>query len=294
MVRVSLVKGTDRYENVLRALNLVESDIEVVSRSKILVKPNLGYPKRPVAITHVDAIRAVLDFLRQKGAGKVCIGEGSGAIDTMQAFLDAGYLELGKSYDVEFLDLDHDDYVEVQVYNRQLRPFFLRVAKTVVESNYRISVCPPKTHDSVIVTLSLKNMVVGSLIWDEQGHDKKALHQGYRAMNLSLFELAKIIPPHLSVIDGFLGMEGNGPAFGEPVELGIAIASTDFLAADCVAAKIMGFDPSGVGYLNYCEAKGLGTSNLSKMQLLGSTIEECQHPFKPHATYGEQLKWQTC
>jgi len=292
MVTVSLVKGTSRYDNVLRALKLIECDIEVASKGKILVKPNLGYPKRQVAITHVDAVRAVLDFFRERGARKVRIGEGSGAMDTMQAFLDANYLELGKSYDVEFVNLDHDDYVRVQVYDRELQPLFLRVAKTVVESDYRISVCPPKTHDSVIVTLSLKNMVVGSLIWDEEGNDKKALHQGYQAINLSLFELAKIVPPHLSLIDGFVGMEGNGPAFGDPVELGVAIASTDFLAADCVAAKIMGFDPSRVGYLNYCQAEGLGTGDLSKIQLLGTTIEEYQRRFKPHATHQQQLGWQ--
>lgn len=87
-------------------------------------------------------------------------------------------------------------------------------------------------------------------------------------------------------------MEGNSPAFGDAVELGIAIASTDFLAADWAATRIMGFDPSRVGYLSYCEAEGLGTGDLSKIQLLGTTIQKCRRRFKPHATYEEQLKWR--
>lgn len=292
MIRVSLVKGRIRYDNILRALTLIQSDMDVISKDRILLKPNLVRPGRRGAVTNVDAVRAVLDFLRERGVSRIQIGEGSGTGDTMQAFRRAGYMELAKYYDVELVDLNHDDYVKVQAYDRDLQPHFLRVARTVVESDYRISICPPKTHDSVIVTLSLKNMLVGSLIWDEEGNDKKALHQGYRAMNLSLLQLAKIIPPHLSVIDGFVGMEGDGPSSGNPVELGIAIASCDFLAADSVAVRVMGLDPSQVGYLNYCKEHGLGTGDLSKIRLLGSTIEECQYRFQLPPTYQEQLEWQ--
>lgn len=71
---------------------------------------------------------------------------------------------------------------------------------------------PPKTHDLVIATLSLKNMAVGSL------RTKSACHAGYRGTNLNLYKLAPYVAPHLAVIDGYQGMEGNGPVSGDRVE----------------------------------------------------------------------------
>jgi len=112
-------------------------------------------------------------------------------------------------------------------------------------------------------------------------------------MNLNLYTLAKIMAPHLSVIDGYVGMEGNGPSHGDPVELRLAIASTDFLAADAVAVRIMGFDLDEVGYLHYCKLGGLGKADPEEIEFLGNcTVEECVRPFKPHPTHKRQLEWQ--
>jgi uncharacterized protein (DUF362 family) len=112
-------------------------------------------------------------------------------------------------------------------------------------------------------------------------------------MNLNLYTLAKIVAPHLSVMDGYVGMEGSGPSHGDPVELRLAIASTDFLAADAVAVRIMGFDLDEIGYLYYCQIGGLGKADPEEIEVLGNcTVEECVHPFKPHPTYKRQLQWQ--
>jgi uncharacterized protein (DUF362 family) len=105
--------------------------------------------------------------------------------------------------------------------------------------------------------------------------------------------LAKVIAPHLSVSDGFVGMEDAGPSSGDPVDLRVAIASTDFLAADTVATTIMGFDPDEVGYLHYCKLGGLGAGDLDNIEIVGNaTIEECRRSFKPHPTYRKQLQWR--
>ena len=90
-----------------------------------------------------------------------------------------------------------------------------------------------------------------------------------------------------------MGMEGSGPSSGDPVDLRVAIASTDFLAADTVATRLMGFDPDEVGYLHHCKLGGLGAGDLNDIEIVGNgTIEECRHPFKPHPTYQEQLQWR--
>lgn len=325
--RVALIKGNDRYDNIAQALDLIADQIRVADKRSVLIKPNFVSTRRQLAATHVDAVRAVLDFLRTRYDGPITIGEGAAMSDTFEGYENFGYLPLGETYNVRFMDLNRDDWVTAQVYDRRLHPLHLRLARTVVESDYRISVGPPKTHDTVIVTLSLKNMVMGSLISDlatrsndgqtfrrlsqwprwvinsplaeraksailSSRSDKMAMHQGYPAINLSIYRLVRLVYPHLSVIDGFVGMEGAGPIGGDPVNLCVAIASTDPLAADTVAARLMGFDVDEVGYLHYCRLDGLGAGDLDQIELVGNaTLEECTRRFRPHPSYKQQLGW---
>lgn len=327
--KVALIKGDSRYGNITKALSLIKDDIQLDEAKDILIKVNLVSTTRQLASTHVEGVRALLDFLRPRYDSSITIAEGAALSDTFAGYRNFGYLELAEEYGVQLIDLNRDDWGWVRVYNRHLRPMQLRAARSVVESDYRIAIGPPKTHDTVLVTLSLKNMVVGSMIRDagREGSssllramgqlvptglkqsplltgvktsviqslnrsDKAALHQGYPAMNLNLYTLAKVMAPHLSVIDGYVGMEGNGPTHGAPVELRLAIASTDFLAADAVAVRIMGFDLDEVGYLHYCQLGGLGKADPEEMEVLGNcTIEECVRPFKPHPTYRRQSEW---
>jgi uncharacterized protein (DUF362 family) len=323
--RVALIKGDNRYNNIAQALALIESDVDLSDKKKILIKPNFVSTRRQLAATHVEAVCAVLDWLRPRYHGPITIGEGAAVSDTFDGYRNFGYLDLAEEYDVRFVDLNQDEWALVQIYDRGLRPMAVRVARTTLESDFRISIGPPKTHDAVIVTLSLKNMIVGSMIRGRGGglfqmlgqllpdrltnsalaervksrlstvnrSDKFALHQGYHGLNLNLYTLAKVIAPHFSVIDGFVGMEGYGPSSGDPVDLRVAVVSTDFLAADTVATKLMGFDPNEVGYLHYCKLGGLGAGDLNDIEIVGNaTIEECRRPFSPHPTYQEQLQWR--
>ncbi len=162
--QVALVRGSDRYNNIVQALNLIEGDIDLGDKKLILIKPNFVSTRRQLAATHVDAVRAVLDWLRPRYDGLITIGEGAATSDTFDGYRNFGYLALAEEYNVRFEDLNQDQWVPIEVYDRNLRPMAVRVARTTVESDFRISVGPPKTHDAVIVTLSLKNIVVGSLI----------------------------------------------------------------------------------------------------------------------------------
>ena len=323
--KVALMKGASRYHNIAQALEAIEEDIRLPPQG-LLIKPNFVSIRNQLASTHVEAVRALLDFLRPRYEGSIVIAEGASLGETEEGYGRFGYIPLREEYGLHLLDLNEDHGVEVEVYDRHFKPIAVRVARSVWESPYRISIGPPKIHDVVIVTLSLKNMVVGSLIRDQKGSgfstlarlvpswikeaplfervksnlaapflrsDKAIIHQGYPAINLNLYTLAKYIAPHLSIIDGFMAMEGKGPVDGDPVELGIAMASTDFLAADTVAAKIMGFDIEEIGYLHYCQKKGLGTGDLDQIEVIGNVaLEECIRPFRPHPTYGQQLRWQ--
>jgi uncharacterized protein (DUF362 family) len=123
-------------------------------------------------------------------------------------------------------------------------------------------------------------------------NDKVMMHQGYKYTNLNLADMAERVWPDLAVIDGLTGMEGNGPEQGTPIDVGIAISSTDPLAADRIACKVMGVDFNRVGYLYHCSKKGLGESDLESVDIKGEKLDACIRPFSLHSTVEEQYKWR--
>lgn len=287
---VALVESNGHYDGVRRALELIEDKIKegLKGKEKPLIKPNFVSTDRQLSATHVDAVRAVLDVISRYYSGRIIIGEGPASSSLRVGLENYGYLKLRRDYDVEFVDLNEDDYVELEGFDSQMRPIKLRVSKTLLESDYRVSVALPKTHDYVIVTLSIKNMVMGGLLRGDKG---KA-HQGYKAINLSIAKLAKHVMPDLGVIDGFVGMEGRGPVSGNPVNLRVAAASIRPVSLDAVMCKIMGFDPFNIGYLYYLDKWGLGVADLEKIEIIGRSMKDFARKFKPHPNYKEMLNWR--
>jgi uncharacterized protein (DUF362 family) len=327
VARVAIVRGEDRYRNVLSALRLIEGDVRLGDR--IVVKPNLVSITNQLAATHADALRAVLQFIRERSDRDIVIAEGSASSDTVKGFERYGYRELAARFGARLVDLNRDRSVEVGLVDRDARLMKVRIARTIAESDCRISLAPMKTHDTVVVTLSLKNLVMGSLIREHRdmgpalerllhglGHwirprdplfpsaftwvvrkvirsDKMMIHQTYAAANYNLYLLARAIPAHLAVLDGFVAMEGAGPTHGSPVELRLAMASTDFVACDCTAARIMGVDPWAVGYLSHAVTGGLGQGDAERIEVLGERVEACLRPFRLHPGHSRQLGWRT-
>ena len=162
--QVALVRGQDRYDNISQSLALISRQADFSTPQSLLIKPNFVVTQKPLAATHADALRAVLDFVRSRYEGPITIAEGPSTELASEGFRRLGYEALARSYDAVLLDLNHDETVPVDVYDWQLRPLRLHLARSVVASDFRISVGPPKTHDVVIVTMSLKNMIMGSLI----------------------------------------------------------------------------------------------------------------------------------
>jgi uncharacterized protein (DUF362 family) len=328
--RVALTRGDDRIENISRALSLIADEINFQGCQRVLVKPNLVSTKHQLAATHVDALRAVMAFVRNRYDGQLVIAEGAALEPTREGFERFGYTALEREFDAALVDLNADQTVGFQVYDRRLKKRTLHLAQTVVESDYRISVCPPKTHDPVQVTLSLKNMIMGSLVnrsvagqtetgcpvgtgrvprsvtqklqiphWiTERLHladnsDKAAMHQGYAVINLNLAILALWVFPHLAVIDGFQAMEGRGPILGDPVDWRVAVAGTDALAVDSLTASLMGFDPAQVGYLAYCRRLGLGNGDPGSIKVVGGIApEDVRRVFRPHPAIRKQRAWR--
>ncbi len=125
-------------------------------------------------------------------------------------------------------------------------------------------------------------------------NDKRKYHVGIRQGNHNLYVVTKRMMGNwgLGVIDGYEGMEGNGPWSGTPVAHRIAVASTDFLAADRVGVECMGIDAGWPGYLNYCYQDGLGQWDLSKIDVVGAKIADVRIKYRQHADVDRMLQWQ--
>ncbi len=287
---VALVRGNDRWDNVFSALKLIEEDIRRgIGEKQVVIKPNFVSVRRQLAATHVDSVRAILDLLRPFYRKTVIIAESPASAPAEVGFENFGYKKYLRGYDVSFLDLDQCGYETLFIIDKNLHPLPIKVSRFLFEPDvYVISAAVLKTHDAVVATLSLKNVVMGAPLRGE----KSKVHQGVKHINFNLFSLAQRIRPDLAVIDGFQGMEGCGPIGGEPVDTKVAIAGTDFLAADRVGVAVMGIDFAKIGYLNYCAAAQMGEANLDNIHIIGNELTECVRKFRLHDTAERQYLWK--
>ncbi|KON29276.1 hypothetical protein AC480_03450 [miscellaneous Crenarchaeota group archaeon SMTZ1-55] len=309
MSKVALVQGTDRYRLITHALNLIDEDIASKLRGKapctVLLKPNMVRTDQPLAATHVDALRAILDYLQkyENSIKKIIIGEGPAGAPAEEGFRNYGYLDLLDAYAVDFLDLNRDAYKPIPILQIDGGMRAVRVAQTPLDSEFKISVTLPKTHETVIFSGATKNFVMGSVIWDTT--DDKIMVHGFanrrewdhyypraiKMLHKNLVTLLRVLKPDLAVIDGLVAMEGNGPVSGTSLSLGVGIAGTDPIATDAVAVSVMGFKPSEIGYLYYANRDGLGTAELSEIDVVGAKIEDVVTECTPHANIDLERTW---
>jgi uncharacterized protein (DUF362 family) len=295
---VSLVAEADRGRAVRGALEALGPSLAaaLAGAERVLLKPNFVSCRHALAATHVDASRAVLECVRPHVRGEIVIAEGPALGEAAEGFAAYGYRELAEEFGATLVDLNAAAAATLEVFDEEFRPLKVRVARPVLESDFRIAVGPPKTHDAVIVTLSVKNMVMGAVVRTGRGmgpdDDKWAMHRGPAAMNVNLFLVAREVWPQLGVVDGHVAMEGEGPIYGSAVPWGFAAASLDPLALDYVVCKMMGVEPRDVGYLYYAGRAGWGAFSNEDIDVKGGDPAALARKLKLHSTAGEQYDWR--
>jgi uncharacterized protein (DUF362 family) len=284
----ALIKGNDRAENIYTALKLIEDQVfSSIKGKQILIKPNFVQTSVPLAATHVDAVRGILEFLRPHYKKEIIVGEATASKDgTLAGFKNYGYDDLVKKYKVKLIDLNLGGYEYRYTVGANNAPTPIRICAPFLDPNlYIISTAVMKTHGFASVTLSLKNVLLGAPVNDYKVSDKGHMHMGPHGepndiIHFNMFHMAQHVFPDLAVIDGFTGMEGDGPSRGTPVDSRIAVASVDSLAADVLSARAMGYDAKKILYLSSMTEAGMGQGNLDKIKVLGNRIEDCSYHFK--------------
>lgn len=280
MKKVALVKGDERKANIRKALELIADDIDIKGRRPV-IKVNFVSTYTPLSATHIDSVRAIVEFLRDRGENAIVVAEGATMGTTSRGFKEYGYLDLAKEYDLELVDLNEpDSWKVVYVIHPDMKPHPLKLAQTMVDpNNYIISATRIKSHLMVGATLTAKNVIMGAIMIMDKGrmHPSEA---GIRMLDYNLFNVMQHLHIDLGVLDGFEGMEGNGPITGEPVDHRVALAGTDYVAVDRVGTEVMGADFDNIRYLNYLWDFGFGEGDLNEIEVIGETIESCRKQYK--------------
>jgi len=283
-IKVSLVSGADRTSTVPEALALISDQVQIPDRP-VLIKPNFVSTLNQLSATPVDAVRATLTFLKGKGVNEFTIAAGPAIGTADDGFDNYGYRPLADEFNITWLDLNTDKTVKVATFDDKLNAQYLNMSRTMSES-YIVSVTRTKTHNDVVVTLGLKNILVGTLAGKSE---KQKIHRGSKAINLTLAKMAEHVAPDLTVLDGTEGMQGNGPVSGDPIDSRITLASAHSIAADVIGLQAMGYRLDQVGYLRY--AMELRRLTLDDIEVVGERVQDVKIDFRPHDNIASQLTW---
>lgn len=250
--RVSISGKLGPFENVKEALTKL--DLTSVKGKNVLIKPNIG---RSATIgkgynTHPQAIAGVVEIMRDAGAAKIAIGESPlVGINTLEAFAKGGVSAIAEKYNVELIDFDaHKPIIKEIIKGRVLES--TKVCSPIYDYDLIISVPVAKTHMHTGVTLGIKNMK-GCLYRHEKVryHQVEYLNEEYpeKTLDSAISDLATILLPDLTVIDGYIGMEGLGPSGGDAKQSDFCVASWNPMGADLYACLLMGLDPANIPHL---------------------------------------------
>jgi uncharacterized protein (DUF362 family) len=299
---VSLVRGEDRRKMATDALLAIDGQIrpKLAAKKSVLIKPNCVANANGLCATQADTLHGILDYLEPRFKGPIVIAEASSG-DTMQGFEQYHYSRViseHRSRKIELIDFNREgQYKVVPLMDYDLHAAPARLAARLFDPDAFV-ICPAvlKTHNVLVATLAIKNMCMGAPLHGVAGQrwtDKRVAHNGVRQTNYNMFLAAQALKANwgVALIDGYQGMEGDGPADGSPVNSRIAIASTDFVAADRVGVEAMGIDATWLGYLRFCGDFGIGQYDLTKIEVRGAKIADVRRKYKLHKDIEKELQW---
>ncbi len=241
-----------------------------VRGQRVLLKPNLvEFDACTVINTDVAVLAAALELFQRLGAAEVRIGEGPGhRRDTYDLAAEAKYRSSIARFDDLFVDLNRDDVTSVKGFANESDFYFPNAA---LGADLIVSLAKMKTHHWAGVTLSMKNLF-GLVPGSVYGWPKNKLH--YIGIPESIIAINRQFPRTFAIVDGIVGMEGNGPIQGTPKAGGVLVMGSDLVAVDATCCRIMGIDPVRVEYLRMAAATGhLGIDRIEQRAELIASVQ---------------------
>lgn len=304
---IVLIKETRQKEFVNKVMNAISPHLNLKPSDKVAIKIDLSGSKEIYANTHYETVESLIFYLKDHfNISDISVVEGSdGAVHAGKTTWDIFYkfrykeVELNGAKLVNLDDMPHNNEMEVETISG-----IRNIHYTQCETDYLISVVPPKTHHIFPITLSIPN-IIGFVKQED-----RALLMGANCNDLKKFNFANTdryiqlidyagknfsrllsrIMPSMVLIDGLYGMEGRGPVKGSPVFHGFAIASEDAVLADSLTTYVMGFEVDQVSYIVYAYQNGLGNNRWQN--IIGVDPTQVKFPYRPHPLFVKQKMWK--
>ena len=268
--KVAIVKGERSVETVAKALGLI-GNLDILSNKPVLIKVNFITTKtwETGATTDPIVVEALIKAIQTRNSEVYVVESNATSTNADKAAERTGMLDLCKRYNVPFLNLSKlDEKVVLRVQDHEALSQI--TIPRIVANGYVVSAAKMKTHSETQVTLGLKNMF--GLIPDRM---KWKYH--IKGIGKVIVDINTVLRPTLTVIDGFVAMEGSGPVHGTPVKMDLIVAGRDPVSTDSTASRIMGFDPKSIYHIRRVAEKGLG--EMDNVEIVGERIETVARRF---------------
>jgi len=261
-------------DSLTRALHLFGLNLRDKS---VLLKPNLVEYIAGVEVnTNPVLVGAAAEAFLKLGAKSVVVGEGPGhQRDTYLVLAESGLAVQLRSQKISFVDLNRDELFKVPLQATYTGLEHLWLPRTVLQSDFVVSMPKVKTHHWAGVTLSMKNMF-GVVPGTKYGWPKNVLH--WKGIHRSILDICATAPMQFVIADGVVAMEGNGPLHGSHRHLGKIVLADDPVAADFTCARLMGLNPHAVWHLDRA-ARFLGNGSHDRIDLVAEGLPRKTVPF---------------
>src|SRR6266536_3483160 len=263
-------------EIIRRGIHLFKLDLK---GKRIVLKPNLvEFDPKGVINTHPSVIEAAIGSFRSLGVREVVVAEGPGHRRDSEYLLTAsGIYDVINEHRVRYVDLNTDDVRRTKLRSSFTNLSELYLPETLFNADLLVSMPKLKTHHWAGVTLSLKNMF-GVVPGSVYGWPKNALH--WAGIVGSILDINSSLPlPRFAIVDGIVGMEGNGPLQGQEKKSGVLIFGNDLVAVDATAARLMKIEPRKVKYLDLA-GEFLGNIGYEQIDQIGENLHSYQQDFR--------------
>ncbi len=251
---------------------------ELAVRGKnVLLKPNMvEYIHTNPINTATEVVVGAAQAFLSLGAREVIVGEGPGHRRDLDEIISViGLRSALRERRIRFVDLNHDDWTPVPNRGRRTGLPEFCLPDTLLAADLVVSLPKMKTHHWAGVTLSMKNFfgVIPGVVY---GWPKNILH--WRGIDESILDIVETVRPHFAIVDGIVGMEGNGPIQGGAVQSGVIVMGRHLRSVDATCTRVMTLRPEAVDYLRACPGE-FGPLEEDRILQVGESIRSVRRPF---------------
>lgn len=263
-------------EAVYSTINMVggTKSLHISGGDRVLLKVNLLAARKPedAVTTHPTVAKALTEYFQDAGA-EVVLGDSSaaGPIETRKALKVAGIEQVAKETKAKAVNFEAEGFAKIPAPEGSMRLNEIYVAKPVLDAQMVVTVPKLKNHNLTKFTGALKN-----LFGTVPTATRMNLHAlgNIRRFSQGIVDIFSAVKPGLAIMDGVVGMDGNGPSFGTIRKTGIIAASRDSVALDAVCSSMVGYKENEILTTFEASNRGLGNGRLRDIQLMGTEARE--------------------